>query len=59
MDYVITLIGLEDGDIHTEISHDISGVKDLCDRLNSIVNYYETLRGSGYIIASAVRLGGI
>lgn len=59
MNYVITLYGLEDDEFVTEVCHDVSGVKDLSDRLTSIVNYYETLRGSGYEIISVVRMGGV
>ena len=57
MTYVITLYGLEDKQFITEISHDISSVEDLYDRIREIINYYETLRGSGFILISSTLAG--
>ena len=58
MTYVLTLHGLEDDTFFTEVCEDISGIDDLADRIKSIIYYYETLKGSGFMLISATIIGG-
>ena len=58
MTYVLTIHGLEDDEFITEVCNDVTGVEDLADRITNIINYYETLRGSGFILISATIVGG-
>lgn len=58
MTYVLTIHGLEDDTFFTEVCTDISGIDDLADRIKNIIYYYETLRGSGFTLISAVMVDG-
>lgn len=58
MTYALTLHRLEDDTVFTEICRDISGIDDLADRIKSIIYYYESLRGSGFMLISATMIGG-
>ena len=59
MTYVLTIYGLEDDQFITEVCKDVSGVEDLADRVTKIINYYESLRGSGFILIGATLVGDI
>lgn len=54
MTYLVTIYGLEDDTFIQEVCSDVKGVEDLSKRLRDIINYYETLRGSGYKVVSVV-----
>ena len=58
MTYVLTIHGLEDDEFITAVCNDVTGIEDLADSITSIINYYETLRGSGFILISATIVGG-
>lgn len=58
MTYVLTIHGLEDDTFFTEVCEDVSGIDDLADRIKNIIYYYETLRGSGFMLISATIIGG-
>lgn len=59
MTYVLTIYGLEDDQFITEVCKDVSGVEDLADRITKIISYYESLRGSGFILINATLVGDI
>lgn len=56
MNYVVTLYDVEDDEFVTNVCRKVSGVKDLGDRLESLVDYYQRVTNNDYKIVSVVRI---
>ena len=54
MTYLVTIYGMEDDKFIQELLSDVDGIENLTERLNALITYYETLRGSGYKLISVI-----